>query len=92
MSAVAEPGTNQSTGAGPRGAGFFFLAGLIVAVHLAALAVLYATEYGPFAITLSVLAWIFVNCFLLAVLRRPGVCAALALTIWGLVWLSMHLL
>ena len=25
------------------------------------------------------LAWIFVNCFLLAVLRRPGVCAALAL-------------
>ena len=31
-------------------------------LHLAALAVLFATEYGPFAITLSVLAWIFVNC------------------------------
>ena len=38
------------------------------------------TEYGPFAITLSVLAWVFVNCFLLVVLQRPAVCAALALT------------
>ena len=28
-----------------------------------ALAVLLTTEYGPFAITLSVLAWVFVNCF-----------------------------
>ena len=63
-----------------RGARFFALAGLIVAVHLAALAVLLTTEYGPFAITLSVLAWVFVNCFLLVVLQRPAVCAALALT------------
>nr|WP_245320446.1 sulfatase-like hydrolase/transferase [Bradyrhizobium lablabi] len=28
---------------------------------------------------LSVLAWVFVNCFLLVVLQRPGVCAAIAL-------------
>ena len=30
------------------------------------------TEYGPFAITLSLLAWVFVNCLLLLVLPRPG--------------------
>jgi phosphoglycerol transferase MdoB-like AlkP superfamily enzyme len=90
MSAVAEPGTNRSTAAQSRGAGFFALAGLIVAVHLAALAVLFSTEYGPFAITLSVLAWIFVNCFLLAVLRRPGVCAALALALIAILITLSH--
>jgi phosphoglycerol transferase MdoB-like AlkP superfamily enzyme len=81
MSVVAESRTNQSAGAKSRGAGFFALAGLTVAAQLAALAVLFTTEYGPFAITLSVLAWIFLNCFMLAVLRRPGVCAALALAL-----------
>jgi phosphoglycerol transferase MdoB-like AlkP superfamily enzyme len=81
MSAVAESGMSESTRAGSRGAGFFALAGVIVAVHLAGLAVLLTTEYGPFAITLSVLAWIFVNCFLLVLLQRPGVCAALALAL-----------
>ena len=79
MSAVAGPGISESYRAGSRGVRFFVLAGLIVLVHLAALAVLLTTEYGPFAITLSVLAWVFLNCFLLAVLRRPGVCAGLAL-------------
>ncbi len=72
MSAVAEPGTSESIRAESRGVRFFALAGLIVAVHLAALAVLLTTEYGPFAITLSVLAWVFVNCFLLVVLQRPA--------------------
>lgn len=62
-----------------RGIRFFVLAGLVVAVHLAGLAVLLSNEYGPFAITLALLAWAFVNCFLLVVLQRPGVCAALAL-------------
>jgi Sulfatase len=71
----------ESLRAESRGAGFFALAGLIVAVHLAGLAVLLTTEYGPFAITLSVLAWAFVNCFLLVVLQRPGVCAALSLAV-----------
>ncbi|KRR21544.1 phosphoglycerol transferase [Bradyrhizobium lablabi] len=55
------------------------MAGLVAAIHLAGLAVLLTTEYGPFAIMLSVLAWVFVNCFLLVVLQRPGVCAAIAL-------------
>lgn len=54
---------------------------MVAALHLAALAVLFTTEYGPFAITLSVLAWAFVNCFFLAVLPRPGVAAALALAL-----------
>ena len=79
MSAVAGPGIGESLVAPSRGVRFFALAGLIVAVHLAALAVLFTTEYGPFAITLAVLAWVFVNCFLLVVLQRPAICAALSL-------------
>jgi phosphoglycerol transferase MdoB-like AlkP superfamily enzyme len=90
MSAIAEPGTKQGTVARSRGAGFFVLAGLIAAVHLAALAVLVATEYGPFAITLSVLAWIFLNCFLLAALRRPAVCATLALAVIAILITLSH--
>jgi hypothetical protein len=70
---------SEGSRAKTRGIRFFVLAGLIVAVHLAALAVLLSNEYGPFAITLALLAWAFVNCFLLVVLQRPGVCAALAL-------------
>src|SRR5262245_22120360 len=79
MSAVAGPEMSESAVAESRGVRFFALAGLIAAVHLAALAVFFTTEYGPFAIMLSVLAWVFVNCFLLSVLQRPGVCAALSL-------------
>ena len=45
---------------------------------------LFATEYGPFAITLSLLAWVFVNCVFLLVLPRPGVSAALALILVAL--------
>jgi phosphoglycerol transferase MdoB-like AlkP superfamily enzyme len=81
MSAVAGSGMNESIRAESRGVRFFALAGVIVAVHLAGLAVLLTTEYGPFAITLSVVAWVFVNCFMLVVLQRPGVCAALALAL-----------
>ena len=46
---------------------------MVAALHLAALAVLLSWEYGLFAITLSLLAWVFVNCLFLLVLRRPGV-------------------
>jgi phosphoglycerol transferase MdoB-like AlkP superfamily enzyme len=53
-------------------------------LHLAALSVLLFTEYGPFAITLSLLAWVFVNCLFLLVLPRPGVSAALALSLVAL--------
>ncbi|MBN8988784.1 MAG: sulfatase-like hydrolase/transferase [Rhizobiales bacterium] len=54
---------------------------MVAALHVAALAVLFATEYGAFAITLSLLAWVFANCLLLAMLRRPGIAAALALAL-----------
>ena len=90
MSAVTGPGMSKSRRAESRGIRFFALAGLIIAVHLAALAVLLTTEYGPFAITLSVLAWIFVNCFLLVVLQRPGVCAALALALFVILIVLSH--
>ena len=91
MSAAAGTGMTESTVAKSRGVRFFALAGLIVAVHLAALAVLFTTEYGPFAITLSVLAWVFLNCFLLAALQRPGVCAALSLAFIAVMIALSHL-
>ncbi len=81
MSAAAERGMSESIRAESRGARFFVPAGLIIAVHLAGLVVLLTSEYGPFAITLALLAWIFVNCSLLLVLPRPGVCAAIALAL-----------
>jgi phosphoglycerol transferase MdoB-like AlkP superfamily enzyme len=90
MSAVAGPGIGESLVAPSRGVRFFALAGLIVAVHLAGLAVLLTTEYGPFAITLSVLAWVFVNCFLLVVLQRPGICAALSLVLTAILIALSH--
>ena len=52
---------------------------MVAALHLVALGVLLSWEYGPFAITLSVLAWVFINCLFLLVLPRPGVSATLAL-------------
>src|SRR5215475_1637764 len=51
----------------------------IAALHLGALYALFTTEYGPFAITLSLLAWLFANCLILVFLPRPGIAAALAL-------------
>jgi phosphoglycerol transferase MdoB-like AlkP superfamily enzyme len=51
----------------------------VAALHLAALYALFTTEYGAFAITLSLLAWLFANCLVLLFLPRPGIAAALAL-------------
>jgi len=90
MSVVAGSGIGESLVAQSRGVRFFALAGLTVALHLAGLAVLLTTEYGPFAITLSVLAWIFVNCFLLVVLQRPGICAALSLVLIAILITLSH--
>ena len=55
--------------------------GYVAALHLAALYALLSTEYGPFAITLSLLAWLFANCLVLVVLPRPGIAAALSLVV-----------
>ena len=38
-----------------------------------------STEYGPFAISMSLLAWLFANCLVLLFLPRPGIAAALSL-------------
>ena len=51
----------------------------VVVLHLAALYALLSTEYGPFAITLALLAWLFANCVVLVLLPRPGIAAALSL-------------
>jgi len=51
----------------------------VAALHIGALYVLLTTEYGPFAITLSLLAWLFANCLVLVFLPRPGIAAALSL-------------
>jgi hypothetical protein len=80
MPAPVETETGR-TGAAARGVRFYVGVGMVAALHLAALAVLLSWEYGPFAITLSVLAWVFVNCLFLLVLPRPGVAAALALAL-----------
>src|SRR3954452_22190139 len=53
----------------------------VIALHLTALYVLLSTEYGPFAITLSLLAWLFANCLVLVLLPRPGIAAALSLAV-----------
>ncbi len=57
------------------------VAGLIAAVQVAAICVLDSIEYGPFAITLAVLALALLNCLFLMVLPRPGVAAALSLVL-----------
>jgi hypothetical protein len=67
--ASIKPGTSWTGGAAPRGGWFYIGVGVVATLHLAALAVVLATEYGPFAITLFLLAWGFVNCLFLLVLR-----------------------
>jgi hypothetical protein len=84
MQASVEPGTGRTGGAASRGVRFYAVVAVVATSHLAALAVLLATEYGPFAISLSLLAWVFVNCLFLLVLPRPGVSAALALILVAL--------
>jgi hypothetical protein len=52
---------------------------IIGAIHLAALVVLYETEWGLFHGTLAVLGYAFLNFVWLIVLRRPASSAALSL-------------
>jgi hypothetical protein len=60
-------------------------AALIAAIHLAALVILYQTEWGLVHGALAVLAWVVLNCGWLLVLRRPGLAAALSLVMLGLI-------
>ena len=54
---------------------------IIAAIHLAALALLYHTEWGPVHGALALLAWGFLNFLWLVILRRPMLSAALSLVI-----------
>jgi Sulfatase len=60
-------------------------AAFIAAIHLAALAILYQTEWGLIHGVLAVLAWALLNCGWLFVLRRPGLSAALSLAMLSLI-------
>jgi len=59
--------------------------GAIAALHFAALGVIGLTEYSFIPPLLSFLAWASLNFVFLALLRRPGVSAALSLGLVGLV-------
>ena len=48
----------------------------IAAIHAAALLAVCLTEYGPFATTLALLTWAFLNFFWLILLPRPAVTPA----------------
>ena len=80
MSVIAEPGKDWS---GWSGSVWFYRlrVAMVVALHGAALILLLRTEYGPFAIALSLLTWVFLNGLFLLMLRRPGVSAALSLAL-----------
>ena len=51
----------------------------IAAINAAALLAVCLTEYGPFATTLALLTWAFLNLFWLMLLRGPAMAAALSL-------------
>jgi len=57
-------------------------AAVLAAIHIAAFAIMLWSEVDVVAKTTFVLAWGFLNCFWLAVLRRPGLSAALSLVMF----------
>ena len=56
---------------------------IVAATHAGALGAIALTEYGPFALTLALLAWVFLNFLWLMILRRPAIAAALSLAIFA---------
>ncbi len=54
---------------------------VLVALHIAALATIYSSEYGPFATSLAILSWALLNALGLVVFRRPLISAALSLSV-----------
>jgi len=78
---ISEAGKPETQSEGGRVSHWRYAVGVcsVIALHLAALYVLLTTEYGPFAITLSLLAWVFANSAILLFLPRPGIAAALSL-------------
>ena len=56
----------------------------IVVLHIAAITILYLTEWGFVHSTLALVSWALLNFTFLLMLRRPGVSAALSLVLMGL--------
>jgi hypothetical protein len=73
------PGASPIATAGRLANSWRLHAAAIATVHVAALVIMLSTEYGWVGPPLFLLFWIFLNCCCLAVLRRPGVSAALSL-------------
>jgi hypothetical protein len=57
--------------------------GAIVTMHIAALVLMLRTEQGWFGPTMFVLAWATLNFIVMALVRRPGIAAALSLCLFG---------
>src|SRR5437870_848396 len=57
----------------------------VAALHLAALGVLWRTEYDLYGAALFLLAWGAFNGFFLVLLRRPAISAALSLAVFSIV-------
>lgn len=80
MSQASRSGENAGRiSAASRAFSRFAGAGVIVAAHAAALASLYQTEYGLFAMAVFLLTWGVLNCFFLVMARRPAVAALASL-------------
>lgn len=104
MSISSVPGPTTRTAAiAAAGQSRRLWAGIVILLHLAALAILLMTESGPFALALAALVWIFLNCFWLIVLRKPAIAAALSLLMvctliavsqfkFGVIWMTANFL
>src|SRR4249920_1173529 len=73
------------------------------ALHGVALVTSFITEYSLFAFALAALTWGLLNCVFLAILRRPGISAALSLVLisfiilmsqfkFGITWMTLTFL
>ena len=85
ISSMAQWMIPASTSAGPR---YLRLVPLAL-FHLAALVIMVVNEEGPVRMSVYILTWGFLNFFLLILLRRPALVAALSLAIFaGVIWVS----
>jgi phosphoglycerol transferase MdoB-like AlkP superfamily enzyme len=65
------------------GRAFWLRAAIVGVFYAACMLVLFQTEYGPFATSLSLVTLAFVCCLGIAVFGRPGIAAALALIVFA---------
>lgn len=55
----------------------------VIGIQIAALAVMWQTEHGPYGQALYLLFWVLLNCIFVAVLGRPGLSSALVLALFS---------